>query len=342
MRTVDIICPVFQEEETIQLFHSRLACVADKLSSQYTCRILYVLDPSSDRTESILAEISRIDPRVELLVMSRRFGHQLALIAGIDQCRGDAIIMLDSDLQHPPELITQLLQGWKDGADVVQCIRQDGAETNATKRLMSRWFYKTFLKMGDVELPLGAADYRLLSGRVADVLRARIHEHRPFVRALVSWVGFKIVYVPFMPSRRERGRSKYNASSLVNFALNGICSFSKVPLRICIAVGCIMAVLSVLSAVLQLIIYYFSDIEVPGWASLFAAVTLIGGIQLFFLGVVGEYVGLIFDEVKHRPRYILDRHYENGRLTLVRGGELGPPQAANTPKATEKRETSCE
>jgi polyisoprenyl-phosphate glycosyltransferase len=342
MRTVDIICPVFQEEETIQLFHTRLACVVDKLSSQYTCRILYVLDPSSDRTESILAEISRVDPRVEILVMSRRFGHQLALIAGIDQCRGDAIIMLDSDLQHPPELITQLVQIWKDGADVVQCIRQDGAETNATKRLMSRWFYKTFLKMGDVELPLGAADYRLLSGRVADVLRARIHEHRPFLRALVSWVGFKIVYVPFIPSRRERGRSKYNASSLVNFALNGICSFSKVPLRICIAVGCIMAVLSVLSAVLQLIIYYFSDIEVPGWASLFAAVTLIGGIQLFFLGVVGEYVGLIFDEVKHRPRYILDRHYQNGRLTLVRGSELDPPQAANTPEAKKKRETSCE
>jgi len=333
MRTVDVICPVFQEEETIQLFHTRLSCVVDKLSSEYTCRILYVLDPSSDRTEPILAEISRVDPRVELLVMSRRFGHQLALIAGIDQCRGDAIIMLDSDLQHPPELITQLVQVWKSGADVVQCIRQDGVETNAIKRLMSRWFYKTFLKMGDVELPVGAADYRLLSGRVADVLRARIHERRPFLRGLVSWIGFKTVYVPFTPSRRERGRSKYNASSLINFALNGICSFSKVPLRICIAVGCIMATLSVLSAVLQLIIYYFSDIEVPGWASLFAAVTLIGGIQLFFLGVVGEYVGLIFDEVKHRPRYILDRHYQNGRLTLVRGGEQGPPQAANTPEA---------
>jgi polyisoprenyl-phosphate glycosyltransferase len=342
MRTVDIICPVFQEEETIQLFHTRLSCVLEKLSSEYTCRILYVLDPSSDRTESILAEISRVDPRVELLVMSRRFGHQLALIAGIDQCRGDAMIMLDSDLQHPPELITQLVQIWKDGADVVQCIRQDGAEINAIKRLMSRWFYKTFLKMGDVELPVGAADYRLLSGRVADVFRERIHEHRPFLRALVSWVGFKIVYVLFTPSRRERGRSKYNASSLINFALNGICSFSKVPLRICIAVGCIMAVLSVLSAVLQLIIYYFSDIEVPGWASLFAAVTLIGGIQLFFLGVVGEYIGLIFDEVKHRPRYILDRHYQNGRLTLARDGQPGLPRAVNTPRANENSGTSQE
>jgi polyisoprenyl-phosphate glycosyltransferase len=342
MQTVEIICPVFEEEETIQIFHTRLSCVVDKLSSQYTCRILYVLDPSSDRTESILAEISRVDPRVELLVMSRRFGHQLALIAGIDQCRGDAIIMLDSDLQHPPELITQLVQIWKDGADIVQCIRQGGTETNSIKRLMSLWFYKTFLKLGDVELPVGAADYRLLSDRVADVFRARIHEYRPFLRALVSWVGFKIVYVQFTPSRRERGISKYNTSSLINFALNGICSFSKVPLRICIALGCILAALSVLSAVLQLIIYYFSDIEVPGWASLFAAVSLIGGIQLFFLGVVGEYVGLIFDEVKHRPRYILDRHYQNGRLILARDGQPSPPQAVNPPRANENNGASYE
>jgi glycosyltransferase involved in cell wall biosynthesis len=317
MQTIDIVCPVYQEEETIQLFHTQLSCVVNKLSPQYACRIIYVLDPSPDRTESILAGISGLDPRVELLVMSRRFGHQLALIAGIDHCRGDAIIMLDSDLQHPPELITRLVEIWNNGADVVQCIRQDALDGNAIRRLMSRWFYKAFLKLGDVELPMGAADYRLLSGRVADVFRARIRERRPFLRALVSWVGFKIAYVPFMPSRRERGKSKYTASSLMNFAFTGICSFSKVPLRICIAVGLIMAAISVLGAFLQLITYYFSAIEVPGWASLFAAVTLIGGIQLFFLGVVGEYITLIFDEVKQRPRYILDRHYRNGQLALV-------------------------
>jgi dolichol-phosphate mannosyltransferase len=317
-QTIDIICPVFQEEETIQLFHKTLSSVVDKLSSRYDCRILYVLDPSPDRTEAILTEICSSDPRVELLVMSRRFGHQLALVAGMDYTRGDAVVMLDSDLQHPPELITQLVEIWDNGADVVQCIRQDLPEMGNIKRLMSRWFYRSFLCMGDVELPVGAADYRLVSRRVADVFRTQVCEHNPFLRGLVSWVGFKIVYVPFTPLRRERGKSKYSASSLINFALNGIFSFSKVPLRFCIVAGCIMAAVSVISAAIQLAVYFFGHFDVPGWASLFATVSFIGGIQLFFLGVVGEYIGLIFDEVKKRPRYIVDRYCQNGRLMPAR------------------------
>jgi len=318
MQTIDIICPVFEEEETIGLFHAKLSSIADELSSRYSCRIFYVVDPSRDRTEAILSDICNSDFRVELLVMSRRFGHQLALIAGMDYCRGDAIVMLDSDLQHPPELITQLVEIWKDGADVVQCVRQDDPEQNLLKQLMSRWFYRIFLRLGDIELPVGAADYRLLSRRVVDVLRAHVREHNPFLRGLVSWVGFKIVYVPFMPVQRERGKSKYSASALINLALNGICSFSKVPLRLCIAAGCILAVISILSAMIQLAIYFFGHFDVPGWASLFATVSFIGGIQLIFLGVVAEYIGLIFDEVKNRPRYVVDRHYQSGRLTLVR------------------------
>ena len=317
MKTIDIICPVFQEEETIHLFHTQLSSVADELSSRYSCCIFYVVDPSRDRTEAILRDICSSDSRVELLVMSRRFGHQLALIAGMDHSRGDAVVMLDSDLQHPPQLITQLVEIWRDGADVVQCVRQDGPGQNLLRRLMSRWFYRIFLQLGDIELPVGAADYRLLSRRVVDVLRAQVREHNPFLRGLVSWAGFKIVYVPFTPAKRERGKSKYSVAALINFALNGMCSFSKVPLRLCIAAGCILAIMSMLSAVIQLAIYFFGHFDVPGWASLFAAVSFIGGIQLFFLGVVGEYVGLIFDEVKNRPRYILDRHYQSGRLTLV-------------------------
>jgi polyisoprenyl-phosphate glycosyltransferase len=318
MQTIDIICPVFEEEETIGLFHAKLSSIADELSSRYSCCILYVVDPSRDRTEAILRDVCSSDSRVEILVMSRRFGHQLALIAGMDHSRGDAVVMLDSDLQHPPELITQLVEIWKDGADIVQCIRQDGSGGNPLRRLMSQWFYRIFLRLGDIELPVGAADYRLLSRRVVDVLRAQVREHNPFLRGLVSWVGFKIVYVPFAPVQRERGKSKYGASALLNLALNGICSFSKVPLRFCIATGCILAIVSVLSAVIQIAIYFFGHFDVPGWASLFATVSLIGGIQLFFLGVIGEYIGLIFDEVKNRPRYVLDRHYQSGRLTLVR------------------------
>jgi glycosyltransferase involved in cell wall biosynthesis len=321
MQTIDIICPVFEEEETIGHFHGKLSSIADALSSRYLCRIFYVVDPSRDRTEAILKDICSSDPRVELLVMSRRFGHQLALIAGMDHSRGDAVVMLDCDLQHPPELIPRLVEIWEKAADVVQCIRQDGAEQNLLKRWTSRFFYRIFFRIGDIELPVGAADYRLLSRRVVDVLRAQLREHNPFLRGLVSWVGFKIVYVPFTPVQRERGKSKYTASALINFALNGMCSFSKVPLRFCIGAGFILAVTSILSAAIQLAIYFLGHFDVPGWASLFAAVSLIGGIQLFFLGVVGEYIGLIFDEVKNRPRYVLDRHYQNGRLVLIQDDE---------------------
>jgi dolichol-phosphate mannosyltransferase len=336
MQTIDIICPVFEEEETIGLFHAKLSSIADELSSRYSCRIFYVVDPSRDRTEAILRDICSSDSRVELLVMSRRFGHQLALIAGMDHSRGDAIIMLDSDLQHPPELITQLVEIWKDGADVVQCVRQDGPEQKL-KRLTSLWFYRIFLRLGDVGLPVGAADYRLLSRRVVDVLRVQVREHNPFLRGLVSWVGFKIVYVPFTPVQRERGKSKYSAPDLINFALNGICSFSKVPLRFCMAAGCMLAVMSILIAMIEVAIYFYEAIDVPGWASLFAAVCLIGGIQLIFLGVVGEYVGLIFDEVKNRPRYVLDRHYQSGQLTLVRDERRSTSNLINEFEGNDKR-----
>jgi glycosyltransferase involved in cell wall biosynthesis len=337
MQTIDIICPVFQEEETIELFHTKLSSVAEEFSSRYLCHIVYIVDPSRDRTEAILRDICSADSRVEIIVMSRRFGHQLALVAGMDHSRGDAVVMLDSDLQHPPELIPKLVEIWEDGADVVQCVRREGAEQNSLKRLMSRLFYRIFLQLGDVELPAGAADYRLVSRRVIDLLCAHVREHNPFLRGLISWVGFKIVYVPFTPAQRQRGTSKYGTSGLVNFALNGICSFSKVPLRFCIAAGCILAAMSILSAVVQLAIYFFGHFDVPGWASLFATISLIGGIQLIFLGVVGEYVGLIFDEVKNRPRYVVDRRYHSGRLTLVRDEPRSTSNPIDQFEGNEKR-----
>jgi polyisoprenyl-phosphate glycosyltransferase len=309
MRQVDVICPVFREEEGIGLFHARLQGVLDRLSGHYTWRILYVLDPSPDRTEVLLSSIAATDPRVEVLVLSRRFGHQAALVAGIDHCCGDAAIMMDSDLQHPPELIPELIRQWEGGAEIVQTVRQDGKETGWPKRIASRWFYASFFKLGAVELRSGAADYRLLSARVLQVIRDELREHNPFLRGLISWVGYRIVYVPFIPERRLHGRSKYRPTTLLNFALNGLCSFSKVPLRFCIGAGFVLAILSFISAFLQIVAYFLSNYAVPGWASLLSAVTLLGGIQLLFLGVLGEYVGLIVDEVKDRPRYLVDKRY---------------------------------
>src|SRR5262245_38732377 len=321
MKSIDIICPGSREEEVIGLFHERLSAALQPLGQHYGIRILYVLDPSPDHTEMALSAISAADPRVEVLVMSRRFGHQAALIAGIDDTRADAVIMLDSDLQHPPELIPRLVELWEQGTEIVQAVRMDGAETGVLKRLTSRWFYTLFHKLGVVELPAGASDYRLLSRRVAEVVRAQLPEQNPFLRGLVGWVGFKLANVPFKPAARERGRSNYRTSTLINFALNGICSFSKVPLRFCIGLGLVVAGISVVGGIGELLLYALGKVEVPGWPSLIAALCFLGGIQLFFLGVIGEYVGLIFDEVKGRPRYIVDRRHAAGRVARCDGVE---------------------
>jgi dolichol-phosphate mannosyltransferase len=320
MKVLDVICPVFREEAVIGLFHDRLSAALEPVGQRYDIRILYVLDPSPDRTELALSAISARDPRVEVLVMSRRFGHQVALVAGMDQSRGDAAIMLDSDLQHPPELIPRFVELWEQGADIVQAIRQDGAEIGRVKRMTSRWFYKLFVRLGMVDLSVGASDFRLLSRRVVEIVQAQLPEQNPFLRGLVGWLGFKVANIPFAPAARAHGRSNYRASTLLNFALNGICSFSKVPLRFCIGLGLVVAGLSFLAGLVQLLLYALGGTEVPGWPSLIAALCFLGGIQLFFLGVIGEYVGLIFDEVKRRPRYLIDRRYAAGRP--VRRDEL--------------------
>ncbi|RUT99492.1 glycosyltransferase [Mesorhizobium sp. USDA-HM6] len=308
MKTIDIVCPVFREEEAISLFHERLMGVLDSHRDVHRFRVRYVLDPSGDQTEAILKAIALADERVELLVMSRRFGHQAALVAGMDRSDAEAVIMLDSDLQHPPELIPDLIRRWADGADIVQTVRQDLGEIHVLKRMTSRWFYRLFRKLGGVGLQVGAADYRLLSRRVVEIFRNEVREHNPFLRGLVGWVGFRVDYVPFVPAARTHGRSKYRLSTLLNFALNGICSFSKVPLRFCVGSGLVLSILSLIVGAIQIALHFTKTVDVPGWSSLFAAVIFIGGIQLFFLGVLGEYISLIFDEVKNRPRYIVSRH----------------------------------
>ena len=267
--------------------------------------------------------------------MSRRFGHQAALIAGIDESQADAVLMLDSDLQHPPELIPELVAHWENGADIVQTVREDGVEIPLLKRVTSRWFYHVLLKVGNVDLPVGGTDYRLISRRVAGLFRSQLREQNPFLRGLVGWVGFKCVRVPFTPAARLRGHSNYSVSALINFALNGICSFSKTPLRICTISGLVIAALSIVGGAVQVFVYLLSKAEVPGWPTLVLFMTFVAGIQMFFLGVLGEYLGLIFDEVKSRPRYLVDRYVEHGRS--VPAGEIGhraPQRHAESETAT--------
>jgi polyisoprenyl-phosphate glycosyltransferase len=319
---ISIVSPVFREAETIERFHAALKSALLPLCNHYRIEVLYVLDPSSDDSEARLSRIAASEADVGLLVMSRRFGHQAALVAGIEHSAGDAVVMLDSDMQHPPELIPELVRRWEEGADIVQTLRQDEESVSWFKRTTSRWFYRFLLRIGSIDLPPGAADYRLISSRVARALSDQLTERNPFLRGLFSWVGFNVCYVPFTTAPRYAGRSKYNFATLLGFALNGIFSFSKLPLRLCIGVGISLALLSVIFTAFQLVMYLSGREAVPGWASLFGAVGIIGGIQLLFLGMIGEYISIIFDEVKRRPRYLIGR-------------QLGPANRDRRPNASQ-------
>jgi dolichol-phosphate mannosyltransferase len=298
---------VFREAEGIQEFHSELASVLDKLADRYACRVFYVMDPSPDETEARLAEICALDRRATTIVLSRRFGHQAAIVAGMDHARGDAVVMLDSDGQHPPEVILDLVEAFERGADVVQAVRRDAPRTGWFKRTTSEAFYKLMSRVAAIDLRVGSADFRLLSQRVVTVFRDQLPERNPFVRGLTSWVGFTVAYVGFTSRDRITGESKYSLRLLIEFAITGVTSFSKVPIRAAAVLGTCMSTLSALYGCIAIVAYFTQAFVAPGWTSLLAVVAFIGGLQLLFLGLIAEYVGQIFDEVKGRPRYLIAR-----------------------------------
>ena len=338
MRSIDVMCPVYAEGNAIGIFHEHLVEALAPLLNRYEFRFIYVVDPAGDDTEVVLEALARKDRRIDVVVMSRRFGHQLALVAGIDASSGDAIVMLDSDLQHPPDLILRLVEEWEQGGDIVQAIRTDGLEVAAWKRLTSRWFYKTFMSVGSIELKSGAADFRLLSRRVVEVFKTEMREHSPFLRGLVSWVGFDVRYVPFNTAKRLAGRTKYRIATLVEFAINGMTSFSRVPLRACVVTGFAVAFASFLYGLFAVAEALIATRGVPGWPTLITMMSFLGGVQLIFLGVIGEYVAVIFEEVKNRPRYLVARRIsfrESGKHVEA-SREAGPLAFATKENAVER------
>jgi polyisoprenyl-phosphate glycosyltransferase len=311
MKSLEILCPVFREEEVILDFYRSLVAAIAPLRDRYRIKVTFAVDPASDGTEDVLFGLAASDPSVRVMVMSRRFGHQAALIAGIDASDADALIMLDSDGQHPPGLILKLVEEWEAGSQIVQTIRRDGAETGFLKRTTSSMFYRLISWIGSIDLRSGAADYRLLDAAVVSIIRDQLQERNMFLRGVVAWVGFRISFVEFEPLRRLSGASKYRPSILFNFALQGISSFSKTPLRLCTITGMVVASLSMLAGTSLVVAYLLGHGAVQGWASLMTFVSFLGGLQLFFMGIFGEYLAQIFDEVKGRPRYLVAR--DSGR-----------------------------
>jgi glycosyltransferase involved in cell wall biosynthesis len=306
MKAVDVVLPVYNEEEVLDSFHASLTSALQALADRYRFSVCYVLDRSIDRSFDVLTRIAARDPCVTVLHLSTRFGHQMSLVAGIDQSRGDAVIMMDCDLQHPPAVIAQLLQKFEEGYDIVHAIREYDERTGPLKRWTSRTFYRLQNALSPVEMRPGAADFRLISRRVAQLFQTSIRERGQFLRGLFQWVGFRTATVPFVSPPREQGTTKYGVRRLITFSVTGILSFSKIPLRLATLLGFFISTLSLTYGVWLIGRYFVAGHMPPGYTSLIVMMLFLGGLQLTVLGILGEYLGSVFDEVKQRPLYIVD------------------------------------
>ena len=305
MKSVSIVLPVYNEEFVLPVFHAELSRVVDALPA-YDFEMIYVLDRSSDDSFRVLREIAAGDRRVSVLHLSRRFGHQMSLVAGLDFSRGDAVIMMDCDLQHPPAVIPEMLGACERGYDIVHAIRRYDDATSLLKRLTSHSFYRIQNALSPVEIEEGSADFRLISRKVADVFRDGIREQNQFLRGLFRWVGFSSTTVSFVSRPRAGGYTKYRLRRLFSFSIQGITSFSKVPLRIATLLGSALSLVAMAYGLWAFFGYFLTRQLPAGYTSLLVAMMFLGGLQLLVLGVLGEYLGSIFDEVKRRPLYVID------------------------------------
>lgn len=301
MSLVSVVIPAYNEEDNIVVIIDRLECVFKQ--TEMSVEFIIVDDGSTDKTALILKTMAKVKPNLYFIEFSRNFGHQLALKAGLDKAMGDCIISLDADLQHPPELIIEMLQKWQEGYEVVYTRRIEDKKLPFIKRITSSLFYKTLNILSSVKIEEGTADFRLMDKKVIDVFRD-LGENEPFIRGLVKWMGYSQFAIDYMPSSRFAGASKYNFKKMVRLALHGVTSFSIRPLYTAAYLGFIFSLLSVLY--IPYVLYsFFMGIEVDGWASLIMTIVFFGGLQLIILGIIGIYIGKMFMQTKNRPNYII-------------------------------------
>ncbi len=303
---ISIVVPLYNEEENIDYLFTRLLSVLDKLETSY--EIVCVNDGSKDNTLKQLIDHHHQNPVIKVINLSRNFGKEIALTAGIDYANGAAIIPIDADLQDPPELIEELVAKWREGYDVVYATRRSRQGETWLKRFTADAFYKTIGKMTSIPIPANTGDFRLLDRKVVEALK-QIPERTRFMKGLFAWVGYKQTSVMFDREPRAAGATTWNYWKLWNFAIDGITSFSFVPLKIWSYIGLLISFISLLYACFLVIRTLILGIDVPGYASLMVAVLFFGGIQLITLGVIGEYLGRVYEEVKGRPLYFVRESY---------------------------------
>lgn len=298
---LSVVVPVFNEQLNIEKFYEEATKAIQNLDMDY--ELIFVDDGSKDTTPLILSRLTEQDDHVRALILARNFGHQLAITCGMDYAQGNAIITMDGDMQHPPAMIPDLVQKWREGFDVVQTVRKGTDDAGFLKRLTSKWYYILLNALSPVHITPGGSDFRLIDRRVLNTFRL-FREHDRFIRGMMGDIGYKQTTLDFIAPRRFAGKSKFSGRKMLHFALDGITAFSKTPLRISFYAGLLSGLLSIIM-IIHTLYSHLTGTAAPGWTTTTIMVCLMGGLQLIFLGVIGEYIGRIFEEVKQRPLYWL-------------------------------------
>lgn len=297
-----LVIPVWNEEKVLPVLYERMTQVMDSTGEPW--ELIFVNDGSRDHSLEMLHELNQRDPRIKVLNFSRNFGHQIAITAGSDYAEGDAVIIMDADLQDPPEVVLRLIEKWREGYDVAYAVRTKRAGETWFKLFTASLFYRLIRSIADVEIPLDAGDFRLMDRRVVLAMR-QLRERNRFMRGLSSWVGFKQVAVEYERAARYAGETKYPLRKMLRLANNAITSFSHVPLQLATYTGFALAVVSLVGILVAIVARLSGISAFSGQATTLVSVLFLGGIQLIFLGIIGEYLGRIYDEVKNRPLYII-------------------------------------
>lgn len=305
MKKISIVVPVYNEQDNLKEFHKRITAIMN--ATGYDYNLVFVDDGSKDSSAFILKQLVEEDNHVEAYLLSRNYGHQMALTCGLDNADGDAVITMDGDLQHPPELLPELIRLWEEGSEIVMTKRLATEDAGFIKNITSSCYYKLINIMSKVEITPGGSDFRLMDKKAVEAFRL-YRERARFIRGMVSTLGFNVSVVEFVAPPRFAGHSKFDLHKMLHFALDGITAFSNLPLRWAFYLGLFFGLCSLLLLGHVFYVKFISDDAVPGWATTTVSILFLGGIQLVGIGILGEYIGRIFEEIKHRPLYLVSKH----------------------------------
>lgn len=313
MKKLSIIIPMYNEQEVATVCYKRIKKVLDNIR-EYDYEIIIIDDGSKDKTLKIISEIAKTDNAVKVISFSRNFGHQAAVTAGLKESKGDAVVIIDADMQDPPEIIADMIELWEQGNEVIYAVRSKRKGESILKTVTAKMFYKILYSLSNIEIPKDTGDFRLVDRKVVDVINS-LPEHNKYLRGLFSWVGFKQVPIKYIREERIAGKTKYPFKKMLKLAYDGIVGFSNKPLKIIGMLGGISILLAFAILIYTICSYIFKwNNLVPGWASIMVSITFFSGIQLISVWVISEYISRIYDEAQDRPEYIIKRKIKNGEI----------------------------